>query len=111
MDIAGYVQNNSQQILDAGKEAYQKLGRGALVSFPQQDNGKGRSDVKYHPLEWLQDDNDPARPIVETYNPETEAVLILCLDHPKAIYTYVVMETGGIDVSPVALLRPDTSDW
>lgn len=94
MDIAGHIEEQSEQLLAAGREAYDQLGRGALITFPQRDQGDGKTPVTYQPLDLLKADDDPAARIVEVYDPAREVVLIVAVDDPQGIYTYRLSATG-----------------
>lgn len=95
LDLQSYVQSHTAAILDAGQRAHDKLGRGALCVFPERDEGEGRTSVKYHTEQMLQDDNDPALAVVQRYDPASEAVLLVALESTRSIYTYIVDSTGA----------------
>lgn len=92
MDIQTYVEQNKATILATGRTAFEKLGRGALIVFPQRDEGNGRTGVRYLTQDVMEEDQDPSTPLIKTYNPELETILVVGIEHPKSILVYTVTE-------------------
>lgn len=90
IDIFGYVEGHKGQLVEAGQRAHDKLGRGALCIFPQRNEGDGKASVCFLTEATLEEDSDPALPIVQRYHSESEVVLIVGMDNPKSVYTYLV---------------------
>lgn len=92
MDIQTYVEQNKSNILAAGRTAFKKLGRGALIVFPQKDEGNGRTGVRYLTQDVMEEDSDSSTPLIKTYNPELETILIVGMERPKSILVYTITE-------------------
>ncbi len=101
MSIQSYLEPHAYRLLLAAQIAHDEKGRGALVIFPQEPGEHaGRADVKYHPLASLQEDADPAVPLVEVYDPTQDCVIIVCMTTPQAIYTYT---TNGKTLTEISV--------
>lgn len=96
IDVKSYVESNTAAIRTAGWQAYRKLGRGALCVMPQRDDGNGKTSVRYLTKQVLAEDEDPALQVVERYRPDIETVLIVILDNPKDVITYLVTDLGAM---------------
>lgn len=88
MDQTEYVAQHRSALLDAAKMAYTQYGRGAMVVYPQQDESGAITEINWHLLAELQEDEDPAVRLVAKYNPEVEAIVLVVLDDPQEIHTY-----------------------
>lgn len=88
MDKTEYLTRYKTDILEAAQTAYAHYGRGALVVYPQQDEGGAFTEANWHLLAELQEDEDPAVQLVARYNPASEAILLVVLDEPQEIHTY-----------------------
>lgn len=96
IDLTSYIQQGANNLIEAAKTAYSKQGRGALFMRPQLDQGNGRTSVIYMPLSILIEDQDKSINLVKLYQPNQEAILILALDKPQSIYTYIINFNGNI---------------
>lgn len=90
MFIPDYLKLHQSQILEAGQKAFQVSGRGALLVFPQRDDGNRRTSVRYLTEQMVTEDNDPSVPLVKHYDPNREAIIIVAMDSPKQILVYTV---------------------
>lgn len=90
LNLANYIEQHRSKILEAGLKGFQELGRGALVVFPEQSNGRGQTEVKYLTEQVLTEDDDRSAPLVKRYDPTSEAILIVGLDCPKSVLVYLV---------------------
>ena len=90
LTIGAYVKQHQSEILEAGLKGFQEQGRGALLVFPQQNNGKGKTSVRYLTEQMVTEDNDPSVTVVKRYDPNREAIIIVAMDSPKQILVYTV---------------------
>lgn len=99
IDVKSYVESHIPALIKAGRRAYNSLGRGALICFPQRDQGNGNAAVKFLTEQMLVEDDDPALQIVQQYDPNNEVVFIVALDAPRDIITYLIGDFGVRKIS------------
>jgi hypothetical protein len=101
-DIADYLENSRATLLAAGVRAFDELGPGAFVVYPQRNQGNGTTPVKYHPVAWFVEDEDPAAGVVASSQQPEEIIIVCAMDRPPGIYTYRLTATGAALVLPAS---------
>lgn len=88
-NLTKYLATYAPVLLGNAKVGYAESGRGALVITPQVQNEHGMADVRYHTLAMFQEDHDPIAPTVETYDPETQAVVMALMTAPSGVFSFL----------------------